>query len=57
MSAQPVNPNTPPDHVNIEIDGVAMTAPKGSMIIHASDKAGIPTSRRRRSRCRPARRR
>ena len=45
MSAQPVNPATPPDHVNIEIDGVAMTAPKGSMIIHASDKAGIPVPR------------
>ena len=45
MSAQPANPNTPPDHVNIEIDGVAMTAPKGSMIIHASDKAGIPIPR------------
>jgi NADH-quinone oxidoreductase subunit G len=45
MSAQPVNPNTPPDHVNIEIDGVAMTAPKGSMIIQASDKAGIPIPR------------
>lgn len=45
MSAQPSNPATPPDHVNIEIDGVAMTAPKGSMIIHASDKAGIPIPR------------
>jgi NADH-quinone oxidoreductase subunit G len=45
MSAVPANPATPPDHVNIEIDGVAMTAPKGSMIIHASDKAGIPIPR------------
>ncbi|GHA71146.1 NADH-quinone oxidoreductase subunit NuoG [Cognatilysobacter bugurensis] len=45
MSAQPVNPNVPPDHVAIEIDGVAMTAPKGSMIIQAADKAGIPIPR------------
>lgn len=45
MSAQPVNPNTPPDHVNIEIDGKPMFAPKGSMIIHAADKAGIPIPR------------
>ncbi len=45
MSAQPVNLNTPPDHVNIEIDGKAMTAPKGSMIIHAADKAGVPIPR------------
>ena len=45
MSAQPVNPNTPPDHVNIEIDGQAMTAPKGSMIIQAADKAGIAIPR------------
>ena len=45
MSAQPVNPNVPPDHVSIEIDGVAMTTPKGSMIIQAADKAGIPIPR------------
>lgn len=45
MSAQPVNPNVPPDHVSIEIDGIAMVAPKGSMIIHAADKAGIPIPR------------
>jgi len=45
MSAQPANPNVPPDHVSIEIDGVPMTAPKGSMIIHAADKAGIPIPR------------
>jgi len=44
MSAQPTN-NTAPDTVNIEIDGVPMQAPKGSMIIHASDKAGIPIPR------------
>jgi NADH-quinone oxidoreductase subunit G len=45
MSAQPSTPNTPPDHVSIEIDGVALTAPKGSMIIQAADKAGIPVPR------------
>jgi NADH-quinone oxidoreductase subunit G len=45
MSAQPNNPAAPPDHVNIEIDGVAMTAPKGSMVIQAADKAGIPVPR------------
>jgi NADH-quinone oxidoreductase subunit G len=45
MSAVPSNPATPPDHVNIEIDGQAMTAPKGAMIIHAADKAGIAIPR------------
>ncbi|MCK7594694.1 NADH-quinone oxidoreductase subunit NuoG [Pseudomarimonas salicorniae] len=45
MSAQPSTPSTPPDHVNIEIDGVAMTAPKGSMVIQAADKAGIAIPR------------
>jgi NADH-quinone oxidoreductase subunit G len=45
MSAQPSSPATPPDHVTIEIDGVAMAAPKGSMIIQAADKAGIPIPR------------
>ncbi|KAB8196912.1 NADH-quinone oxidoreductase subunit G [Lysobacter maris] len=45
MSAQPANPNVPPDHVTIEIDGVEMHAPKGSMIIQAADKAGIPIPR------------
>lgn len=45
MSAQPVNPNVPPDHVTIEIDGRALVVPKGSMIIHAADKAGIPIPR------------
>jgi NADH-quinone oxidoreductase subunit G len=41
----PTAPPAAPDTVNIEIDGVAMSAPKGSMIIHASDKAGIPIPR------------
>ena len=45
MSAQPVNPNVLPDHVTIEIDGRALVVPKGSMIIHAADKAGIPIPR------------
>ena len=38
-------PVAPEGHVTIEIDGVAMTAPKGSMIIQAADKAGIPIPR------------
>ena len=45
MSAQPVNPNLPPDHVTVFIDGQELAAPKGSMIIHAADKAGIPIPR------------
>ena len=45
MSAQPVNPNLPPDHVTVFIDGVECAAPKGSMIIQAADKAGIPIPR------------
>ena len=45
MSAQPVNPNLPPDHVTIFIDGVELAAPKGSMIIQAADKAGIAIPR------------
>ena len=45
MSAHPVNPNLPPDHVTVFIDGVELAAPKGSMIIHAADKAGIPIPR------------
>ena len=45
MSAQPTAPNTPPDSVNIEINGVPMVAPKGSMIIHAADKAGMAIPR------------
>ncbi|MGO1893642.1 MAG: NADH-quinone oxidoreductase subunit NuoG [Luteimonas sp.] len=45
MSAEPVNPNLPPDHVTVFIDGVEMAAPKGSMIIQAADKAGIAIPR------------
>ncbi|MGH8173929.1 MAG: NADH-quinone oxidoreductase subunit NuoG [Rhodanobacteraceae bacterium] len=45
MSAQPVNPNVPPDHVTVEIDGKSMAVPKGSMIIVAADKAGIAIPR------------
>jgi len=45
VSAQPVNPNLPPDHVTVFIDGVELAAPKGSMIIQAADKAGIPIPR------------
>lgn len=45
MSAQPLDPNVPPDHVTIEIDGRTLYAPKGSMIIQAADKAGIPIPR------------
>ena len=45
MSAQPVNPNVPPDHVTVEIDGQNLVVPKGSMIIQAADKAGIPIPR------------
>jgi NADH-quinone oxidoreductase subunit G len=45
MSTQPAAPNTPPDQVNIEIDGKALQVPKGSMIIHAADKAGIQIPR------------
>lgn len=44
MSAAPTN-NQAPDLVNIEVDGVALQAPKGSMIIQAADKAGIPIPR------------
>src|SRR3546814_2892153 len=35
MSAQPVNPDLPPDQVTVFIDGVELAAPKGSMIIQA----------------------
>ncbi|MGH8052715.1 MAG: NADH-quinone oxidoreductase subunit NuoG [Stenotrophomonas sp.] len=49
MSAQPANPNVTPvvpdGHVSIEIDGQALVVPKGSMIIQAADKAGIPIPR------------
>ncbi len=41
----PVNPNLPPDHVTVFIDGQELAAPKGSMIIQAADKAGIPIPR------------
>jgi NADH-quinone oxidoreductase subunit G len=34
-----------PDQVAIEIDGVAISVPKGSMIIQAADRAGIPIPR------------
>ncbi len=33
------------DLVNIEVDGIALQAPKGSMIIQATDKAGISIPR------------
>ncbi len=47
MSAPPsaVNPNLPPDQVTVFIDGVELAAPKGSMIIDAADRAGIPIPR------------
>jgi len=45
MSAAPSAPTQAPDQVNVEIDGTAMAVPKGSMIIEAADKAGIPIPR------------
>ncbi len=49
MSTEAVNvpsaPVVPDGHVAIEIDGRPLFAPKGSMIIHAADKAGIPIPR------------
>ena len=49
MSSQPTTPDAPPPapegYVNIEIDGVAMIAKKGSMIIEAADQANIPIPR------------
>ena len=49
MSAETINPPAAPvvpeGHVSLEIDGIAMTAPKGSMIINAADKAGIQIPR------------
>jgi NADH-quinone oxidoreductase subunit G len=49
MSAEtvttPAAPVVPEGHVAIEIDGQALFAPKGAMIIHAADKAGIPIPR------------
>ena len=38
-------PAITPDHVSIEIDGKTMHVPKGSMIIHAADRAGISIPR------------
>ncbi|MCB1571541.1 MAG: (2Fe-2S)-binding protein, partial [Xanthomonadales bacterium] len=45
MSAQPVTADVPPDHVTIEIDGKQTFAPKGSMIIQAADRIGVPIPR------------
>ncbi len=45
MSAQPVTPTAPPDHVSIEIDGKQVFAPKGSMIIEAADRIGLAIPR------------
>jgi NADH-quinone oxidoreductase subunit G len=45
MSAQPTTPGVAPDTVAIEIDGQSLSVPKGSMIIQAADKAGIPIPR------------
>ena len=41
----PVNPDLPPDHVTVFIDGVELAAPRNAMIIHAADKAGIAIPR------------
>ncbi|MBK8285896.1 MAG: NADH-quinone oxidoreductase subunit G [Ahniella sp.] len=49
MSAQPTAPNTvpttPPDMVNVEVDGRAMQVKKGSMIIQATDAAKVAVPR------------
>ncbi|MEP7097959.1 MAG: NADH-quinone oxidoreductase subunit NuoG, partial [Dokdonella sp.] len=45
MSAPPVTPSVPPDHVTVEIDGRSLVVPKNSMIIQAADKAGIAIPR------------
>ncbi len=50
MSAAPTDiaaekPPVPEGHVSLEIDGVAITAPKGSMIIHAADRMGVAIPR------------
>ena len=50
MSTTPDNPVAgapvvPEGHVVIEIDGVMTTAPKGSMIIQAADRIGVPIPR------------
>ena len=37
--------DTPVDMVNIEVDGIPMEVPKNSMIIEATDKAGIAIPR------------
>ncbi len=42
MSTQPANGT---EMVNIEVDGIAMEVPKNSMIIEATDKAGISIPR------------
>ncbi len=42
---QTATPAVAPDHVNIEIDGRPLQVPKGAMIIHAADKAGIKIPR------------
>jgi NADH-quinone oxidoreductase subunit G len=44
-TASPAAPVVPEGHVSIEIDGRPMFAAKGSMIIQAADKAGIPIPR------------
>ena len=44
MHAQPAN-HSAPDLVSIEVDGNAMQVPQGSMIIEATDKAGITVPR------------
>ncbi|TAL73876.1 MAG: NADH-quinone oxidoreductase subunit G [Rhodanobacter sp.] len=43
MSAQPTQ--AAPNLVTIEVDGKSLQVPKGSMIIQATDKAGIPIPR------------
>ncbi len=47
MSAQPGSPVqiTAVETVNIEVDGISMDVPKNSMIIEATDKAGISIPR------------
>ncbi|MGA9423045.1 MAG: NADH-quinone oxidoreductase subunit NuoG [Rhodanobacteraceae bacterium] len=44
MSAQPRD-TVAPDTVTLEIDGRELVVPKGSMIIQAADRAGIPIPR------------
>jgi len=44
MSAQPVN-NTPPDLLNIEVDGKPTQIRKGAMIIEAADAIGVAIPR------------